>query len=393
MTDIFRSELKAWLQANAPVTMCTPMPPSEVVWGGSKGTFPHPDSAVWLEAMSGRGYTAPRWPVDYGGAGLDDEQAAVLAEELAAIGARAPLWSFGLWMLGPVLLEYGTEAQKRRFLPPIARGEVRWCQGYSEPGAGSDLASLRMRAEDRGDHWLINGQKVWTSYADEADWIFCLVRTEPEAGKHKGISFILVDMASPGVSVRPIELISGSSPFCETFFDDVVVPKENLVGKRGEGWTIAKKLLEYERQNVSAIGFGGDGTVTLPSLAFRRGLCSDDGRIKDPVLRDKVTRLMMDEQAVALLTQQAQAHADAGVPGFGTSIVKYASARLNQARDDLAMDLLGMDGAGWSGEDFEPEVLSMSRAWLRSKGNSIEGGTSEIQLNVLAKHALNLPGN
>jgi alkylation response protein AidB-like acyl-CoA dehydrogenase len=390
MSD-FRAEARAWIAANLPAAMATPMPEEELPWGGANPHFANPDARLWLDRMVEKGWTAPAWPQEYGGGGLSAADAAVLAEELAAAGARPALFSFGLWMLGPVLMEYGTPEQQARFLPPIVRGEARWCQGYSEPGAGSDLASLRLKAEDKGDHWLLNGQKTWTSYADEADWIFCLVRTDPDVPKHKGISFILVDMTTPGVSTRPIRLISGSSPFCETFFDDVRVPKENLVGPLNGGWAIAKKLLQYERQNVSAVGFGGDRSVTVADLARRIIGVDEDGHIADPVLRDRIARQAMMEEAVNLATQQAQIEVNSGRAGASSSVIKYASAKANQDRHELALEVLGLDAAGWSGEAFAPGDLLETRKWLRSKGNSIEGGTSEINLNVLAKNILGLP--
>jgi alkylation response protein AidB-like acyl-CoA dehydrogenase len=217
-----------------------------VCWGGRKFRFSSPAQKLWLERMAERGWTVPTWPRAYGGAGLSALQAKVLAQEMRALNCRSPLNSFGIWMLGPALLQFGTEAQKLEHLPPIARGEIRWCQGYSEPNAGSDLASLATRAEDGGDHFVVNGQKIWTSYADKADWIFCLVRTSTDS-KHNGISFVLFDMASPGVRTQPILLISGASPFCETFFDNVRVEKRNLVGTLNKGWDVAKYLLGHER--------------------------------------------------------------------------------------------------------------------------------------------------
>jgi alkylation response protein AidB-like acyl-CoA dehydrogenase len=293
-------------------------------------------------------------------------------------------------MLGPVLLEFATEEQRQRFLPPIARGEIRWCQGYSEPGAGSDLASLRTRAEDHADHWVVNGQKIWTSYADQADWIFCLVRTDPGGPKHAGISFLLIDLQTPGVSTRPIGLISGGSPFCATFFDNVRVPKDNLVGVQNAGWSIAKKLLQYERQNISAAGFGGDRSVRLESLA-KAFVGETGGAIAHPVLRARIASQAMYEHAVELTTKRAQLETDSGKVGAASSVVKYASAKTNQDRHELAMEILGLEGLGWSGAGFEPAHLLETRKWLRSKGNSIEGGTSEINLNVIAKRVLGLP--
>lgn len=266
--DAFRAETRAWLEANYPPSLNAPMGEDEAPWGGRKMVWKNPDAKLWLDRMAQKGWTAPMWPTEYGGGGLSKAQNKVLEQELRRLKARPALMSFGIWMLGPVLLEYATEEQKQRFLPQIVRGETRWCQGYSEPGAGSDLAALQTKCEDKGDHYLINGQKVWTSYADQADWIFCLVRTDTSK-KHEGISFVLFDMTSPGVEARPIKLISGSSPFCETFFDNVKVPKDQLVGKLNGGWDIAKRLLQYERQNISASGFGG-GAASARSRRPRR---------------------------------------------------------------------------------------------------------------------------
>jgi len=387
----FRSMVREWLAMHLPASMRTPMPEDEMPWGGRKTRSPHPDTERWLQAMAAQGWTAPTWPREYGGAGLSADQAAVLREELARLQARPALFSFGLWMLGPVLLEFADEAQKRRFLPPIARGEIRWCQGYSEPGAGSDLASLKLRAVDHGDHWRVSGQKVWTSYADKSDWIFALVRTDPTAARHLGISFLLIDLATPGITVRPIHLISGSSPFCETFFDDVRVPKDQLVGPLNGGWAIAKRLLEHERQNVAAGGFGADRSVTNVQLA-RRVLGGGAGEpLGDPVLREQLAGQAMFEEALALCTRRVQRSLDAGGAGPMSSVIKIASARANQERAELAVEILGMDAMGWSGDAFAAAAVAESRKWLRSKGHSIEGGTTEINLNVVAKRVLGLP--
>ena len=251
MLAAFRAETRAWLIANCPATMRTPMSEDDEVWGGRRPVFDHPDQKTWLERMAARGWTAPTWPREYGGGGLSPAEALVLSEEMRSLGCRRPLKSFGVWMLGPVLLEFASEEQKLEHIPRIVRGEIRWCQGYSEPGAGSDLASLAARAVPDGQDFVVSGHKIWTSHADRSDWMFCLVRTDPSAPKHDGISFLLIDMASPGITVRPIRLISGSSPFCETFFDEVRVPKKNLVGRPGAGWTIAKRLLQHERALIS----------------------------------------------------------------------------------------------------------------------------------------------
>jgi alkylation response protein AidB-like acyl-CoA dehydrogenase len=304
--------------------------------------------------------------------------------------------SFGLWMLGPVLLEYANEAQKQTHLRGIVGGEIRWCQGYSEPGAGSDLASLQTRCEDKGDHWLINGQKIWTSYANKADWCFCLVRTDT-AKKHEGVSFILIDMASKGVETRPIKLISGDSPFCETFFTDVKVPKENLVGKLNGGWEIAKRLLQYERQNISGGFVGGGGAAggaagDVVDIAKRELGVDASGALADADLRGRITKSRMDSKAFFLTLSRVAAESRASNgPSAATSIIKYAAATLAQERSELIVEALGARGLGWDGDAFTPAERQATRGWLRSKGNSIEGGTSEVNLNVIAKRVLNLP--
>ncbi|MDX2236802.1 MAG: acyl-CoA dehydrogenase family protein [Hyphomonadaceae bacterium] len=388
--ETFRSETRAWLEANCPPSMRTPMPEDEVVWGGRNGKFKNPDSKAWLDAMAARGWTAPTWPSAYGGGGLSAAQNTVLQEELRRIKARPPLFSFGLWMFGPVLLEYGNEEQKREHLPKIVRGEIRWCQGYSEPGAGSDLAGLQTRCEDKGDHYLINGQKVWTSYANEADWIFCLVRTDTKV-KHEGISFILFDMASPGVETRPIKLISGSSPFCETFFTDVKVPKENLVGKLNGGWEIAKRLLMYERQNISSSGFGG-GSGALPVEEIAKHYVGvENDKLADGDLRARIAAHKMYDRAFGLTVKRVQDMAKAGeAVGHLASVFKVGAATLNQEKTELVLESLGNRALGWSGDGFTKPEIAATRAWLRAKGNSIEGGTTEVNLNVVAKRVLGL---
>ena len=388
--ESFRIEIKEWLKANCPPSMRTAMPEEEQVWGGRKAEWVNPDSKIWMEKAAERGFTVPLWPKEYGGGGLSKEEAKILNQEMFRIHARPPLLSFGIWMLGPVLLEFGNEAQKKEHLPKIAQGAIRWCQGYSEPGAGSDLAGLQTKAEDKGDHYLVNGQKIWTSYADKADWIFCLVRTD-KTKKHEGISFLLIDMATKGVETKPIRLISGASPFCETFFTDVKVPKENLVHELNQGWVVAKRLLQYERQAISNFGgamFGGGGA--LEDLA--KDYCGEEeGRVADGGLREHVARHKMGSHAFMLTIRRTQEEAKAGGPSAATSILKYFGAEHNKDRYELLLDIMGMEGLGWEGAPFSEEQLDTTRGWLRSKGNSIEGGTSEIQLNVIAKRVLGLP--
>jgi alkylation response protein AidB-like acyl-CoA dehydrogenase len=388
--EAFRKETRAWLEANCPPAMRTPMGEDEVVWGGRNAKFSHPDSKAWLDAMASKGWTAPMWPKEYGGGGLHPSENQILQQELRAIKARPPLFSFGLWMFGPVLLEYGNEAQKKEHLPKIVRGEIRWCQGYSEPGAGSDLAGLQTRCEDKGDHYLINGQKVWTSYANEADWMFCLVRTDTSV-KHEGISFILFDMKTPGVETRPIKLISGSSPFCETFLTDVKVPKENLVGRLNGGWEIAKRLLMYERVNISAAGFGGGGGGLSLEEAALKYVGAAQGRIADADLRARIAQHKMFDKAFNLTVRRAQEEAKAGARvDHMASMFKVAAATLNQEKTELMLETLGNRGLGWGETGYEAGELKATKDWLRAKGNSIEGGTSEINLNVIAKRVLGL---
>jgi alkylation response protein AidB-like acyl-CoA dehydrogenase len=391
--EAFRTDTRKWLEANCPASMRTPMLDDEVVWGGRHASFKNPDSKLWLDRMGEKGWTAPEWPKEYGGGGLSRAEARVLEQELRRIKARPPLFSFGLWMFGPALLEFGNHEQKLRFIPDIVKGKIRWCQGYSEPGAGSDLAGLQTRCEDKGDHYLINGQKVWTSYADKADWIFCLVRTDTSV-KHEGISFILFDMKSPGVEARPIQLISGESPFCETFFTDVKVPKDQLVGRLNGGWDIAKRLLQFERSSISAGGFGGTGGSGIlgPEDYAKQQIGVDEsGRIADGDLRGRITDHKMYAKAFALTVQRQTEQAKAGqAVGHTASILKYGAAKMNQDRHELLIEALGTEGLGWEGEGFDRNAKKVTRQWLRSKGNSIEGGTSEINLNVIAKRVLGL---
>ena len=387
--EAFAAETRAWLAANCPADMRVPLDDDEDrCWGGRKWTFKSEGQRLWLERMAARGWTAPEWPKDYGGGGLSREELKILRREMAAIGARSPLNSFGIWMLGPALLKYGTEAQKKKYLPPIVRGEIRWCQGYSEPNAGSDLASLATRAEDMGDHFIVNGQKIWTSYADKADWIFCLVRTNPAAPKHKGISFVLFDMATPGVTTRPILLISGKSPFCETFFDNVRVEKENLVGERDKGWDVAKYLLTHEREMISGIGLPSGrplGQIAADMVG------SQNGVLADPLLRADIARFDVDAIAFQLALERFGDMAKAGQahPAL-SSMLKYYGAELNKRRHELAMSAGGSDALEWESE--RSRGGEAARSWLRTKANSIEGGTSEVQLGILAKRILELPG-
>lgn len=386
MSDLesFREEVRDWLDANCPAEMRRPMASeNDAVWGGKKTKYSEPQQ-LWLDRMASKGWTVPEWPTEYGGGGLDKAEAKVLRQEMQRIKARSPLQSFGIWMLGPALLKYGTHEQKLEHLPKIARGEIRWAQGYSEPNAGSDLAALMTKCEDKGDHYLINGQKIWTSYADQADWIFALVRTDFEAKKHEGISFILVDMDQPGVTTKPIKLISGKSPFCETFFDDARAEKHNVVGELNKGWTVAKYLLTHEREMIGGMGSGAmrpAGDVAVQMLGK-----DEHGRLADPLLRTDIVRLEIDGLAFMSTMERVSDEAKAGQGmGANSSVLKYYGTELNKRRLELMMDSVGQDGLEWGVDD------DVAANWLRTKGNSIEGGTSEVQLNIISKRILELP--
>jgi acyl-CoA dehydrogenase len=386
--DTFRTQTRAWLAENCPQSMRSPYATDEdLVWGGRNAKFVSEDQKLWLDRMASRGWTAPTWPAEYGGGGLDREHAKVLAEEMAHIHARPALESFGISMLGPALLKFGSDELKQQHLPPIVRGEIRWAQGYSEPNAGSDLASLQTRATDEGDHYVLNGSKIWTSYGDKGDWMFCLVRTDVDARKHEGISFVLLDMTTPGVTTKPIRLISGSSPFTETFFENARVEKNQVVGEVNKGWTVAKYLLTHEREMIGESGVASAGAESLSEIAISQ-FGTSNGKLSDSVLRSSVAKFEIDEACLALTINRAQDETKAGVSlGAVSSMFKYYGTELNMRRYELLMDLHGTEALAWESEDGG----LLPKSWLRTKGNSIEGGTSEIQLNIIAKRILNLP--
>ncbi len=393
MTDLdtFREETRSWLEANCPPEMREPMGEDDICWGGRKFEFSSPAQKQWLEVNAERGWTVPAWPKAYGGGGLSGPEQKVLAEEMKRINARPPLQSFGIWMLGPALLHFGSEEQKRHYLPQIARGEIRWCQGYSEPGAGSDLASLQTKGVNKGDHFEVTGQKIWTSYADKADWIFCLVRTEPDEKKHTGISFLLFDMETEGVSTKPIKLISGASPFCETFFDAAKVPSDQIVGERGQGWTIAKYLLTHEREMIG----GSDSAIFAKSdlisdAAQAIGL-DDAGRLDDPMMRAELGEFIVDEMAFDAHVAMTRSYMRAGNElGARSAELKYLGTELNKQRQSLRVAAGGADDLVWEGASND--AGQAAKDWLRSKANSIEGGTSEVMLSILSKAILKMPG-
>lgn len=397
MTELetFKQEVAAWLEENCPASMRKPIVSEEMVWGSSKLQFLNEDQKLWFERMRDRGWFAPSWPKEYGGGGLSPKEARVLETEMARLGCRQPQYNLGVWMLGPVLLEVGTHEQKLEHLVPMMRGEQRWCQGFSEPNAGSDLASLKTSArrvsDKQGEAYIVNGGKIWTSDGDKGDWMYALVRTSTEGKKQDGISFLLIDMKSPGVTVKPIELISGKSSFCQVFFDDVRVPVRQLVGKEGEGWSLAKKLLQHERAAMSKFTEGGAPSHDALKTALPY-MVDENGHVNEPVLRDKLASVLMDAQAFALthrrVTEKALARQDVSGP---SSIMKLVQTEQEVAKYELLEQTMGLRGLGWEGEDFSAEELDVCRAWLRSKSYTIAGGSSEVQLNIIAKRVLELP--
>lgn len=389
--EAFREEARSWLEENCPPSIRTPMPADEYPGGGRRANFKNPETKIWLDRMAEKGWVVPTWPKEYGGAGLDSAENRVLQDELNRINARPAHLGMGISMIGPALLEYGNDEQKAEHLPKIARGEIWWCQGYSEPNSGSDLASLQTKAVVDGDDYIINGQKVWTSGADNADWIFCLVRTDPKAPKHQGITFILFDMATPGVTVKPIKLISGLSPFCETFFEDVRASRKNVVGTVNDGWTVAKRLLEYERTSIGGGIGGGQRQRSVRDVALDY-IGKRNGKLADLDLRDDIVSQSMNDRAFGLTVRRnVEESKSTKAPSFASSMFKLYGTEQNKSRHELMLRAMGSQMLGWEGDGFKDEELTLTRAWLRTKANSIEGGTSEVQLNIIAKRVLGLP--
>lgn len=388
--DEFRAEARSWLEENCPVSIRNAAAAEDAQYTKKDRSG---DSLLWLERAAEKGWTAPTWPKKYGGGGLTPEENQVLTAEMKRIKAPIPLTGMSMTMIGPTLLEMGSEDQRERHLPPIIRGEAHWCQGYSEPNAGSDLANLQTRAEDKGDHFIINGSKIWTSGATHADWMFCLVRTDPNVQKQKGISFVLFPMTDPGVSLRPIRLISGSSPFCQVFFDNVVAKKEDMVGNINEGWTVGKRLLQYER---SSIGGGMSDRFNLgSSLADKakeyRG--DENGQLNDPVLAQQIVQQEINDAAFALTGQRLVEETMAGqTPGFATSMMKYYGSEMMKAKTELMVSIMGPNALGWEDEEnFSDIERAVNSAWLFSKAITIAGGCSEVQLDIISKRILELP--
>ena len=379
----FRAEARAWIEENLPPGL---RGASTVFNGGRKTPTITPDSLRWAEVCYERGYTAPTWPKEYGGAGMTTDEQKVLREEMLAANAPLPLGGHGLTMIGPTLLEYGTEDQKSRHLPNIASGTYRWCQGYSEPNSGSDLASLQTRADDHGDHYLVNGSKIWTTGAHYADWMFCLVRTNFDVPKWEGISMVLFPMSDPGITVKTITLINGSKEFCQCFFDDVVVPKIDLVHRENQGWAVGKRLLQHERMPAAQ----RTAPPALDAIA-KRYVGEADGKIGDAATREDVLGINMDVRALQLTQRRAAEEREGATPTFVTSMFKYYNSELVTRHMETLTRMCGTQGLGWEGAAFTDEELANTRAWLRVKAGTIAAGSSEIQLNIIAKRVLGLP--
>ncbi len=382
MSDLetFKQDVKEFLAKNLP----------EHLRFGNKPGLPENDLKKWFDAMAGQGWVTPDWPEKYGGAGLDKKFTAALRKELRAVDAPSPSHP-GISMLGPTLLELGTEEQRREHLPKIARNETYWCQGFSEPGAGSDLASLQTRAESDGDEYVINGSKIWTSGAHKADWMFCLTRTDPDAPKHQGISFILLNMDQPGIEVAPLKLIDGSSEFNQVFLEGARASASDVVGELNSGWSVAKRLLQHERSTDIHDVIIFEAKETINEL-LKREVGMKHGQLADPTLRERLAAHQIDARALGLTMRRAAEEAKAGQQGRDlTSFGKYRWGDMEKEMHDLAMVAAGTGSLGWEGPGFLPSQLQWTREWLFTRSHSIWGGTHEIQKNLIAKRALDIP--
>ncbi len=391
--DSFRSEARSWLETNFPRSLVGRASEYMVVEGEVRIEG---DALAWRQALASKGWGTPTWPREYGGGGLSQIEARVLQEEMSSVGAFNPiplLAGMGVTMVGPTILEYGTEDQKQRHLPGIASGEIRWCLGYSEPNAGSDLASLQTRAEDKGDYWEINGQKVWTSGADISDWCGALVRTDSKVAKRDGISFVMLTMKQPGVRTRPIRLISGASPFCETYFDNARAEKTDLLGKLNDGWTVGKRLLQHERASQTGGNPAAGGRAeSLQDMAKRYVGADEAGRLSDPDLRIRIANHLMSAKAHNLTLGRiaAEARGKASVTA-AASILKNSATNVAQTRSELTLEIMGHQGVGWEGEEFTGQEKETVKTWLFGKAMSIYGGSFEVQNNIISKNILGLP--
>jgi alkylation response protein AidB-like acyl-CoA dehydrogenase len=384
----FRDELRGWLAANVPGDYGTP------AWPEPADQLARLEVARdWARALYRGGWAAPSWPAQYGGRNATPMQQFLFYEEMAAHRTPVPPTIIGIGMAGPVIMHYGTEAQRSRFVARMLSADEIWCQGFSEPNAGSDLANLGTSAVARGDHYLVNGQKIWTSFGAIADWCLLLVRTDPAAPKHQGLSCLLVDMHSPGVDVRPIRQITGESEFSEIFFTNVAVPKENLLGREHEGWRVAITTLMHERTNIAALVYAGFKRELRDVVGLTRRL-TRNGRplAEDPVVRSRLVHFYAVAETMRLNNLRMRVGKNASDdPGPIGSIFKLTWATSNQAMQGLAAEVLGPDAELLSGPGAERgDRGAWLKRYLRSLANSIEGGTSEILRNIIAERILGL---
>ncbi len=391
--EAFRAEARAWVEENFPPSLAGKgMGMEGELDGDTKADF-----ELWRARLGEKGWGAPTWPQEYGGAGLSHPQAKVVSEEISRVGGLNPipaLAGMGITMVGPTLLEYGTDDQKARHLPATARGEVRWCLGLSEPNAGSDLASLATKAEDKGDYFQLNGQKIWTSGADISHWCGALVRTDPSAPKHKGISFVMLPMDQEGVETRPIRLISGASPFCETFFNDARAEKSDLLGDLNDGWSVVKRLLQHERQSQTSAGspMASAKSKAIQDVAKEYAGTDDSGALADGDLRSRLVNHLMDARSHSLTVRRITAEAKGQVKvSAAASILKNSATRISQTKSELTLEIMGAQGLGWEGAEFTAEEKNTVREWLWGKAISIYGGSFEVQKNIISKNILGLP--
>ncbi len=386
----FRDDVRTWLASNLSPRLSTKVRKAQ--------RLTKADYDEWHALLATRGWMAWHWPVEFGGTGWTPVQKHIFEEEMIAAGAPR-IMPFGVNMLGPVLIRYGTQAQKDYYLPRILAGTDWWAQGYSEPGAGSDLASLKARAVRDGEHYIVNGQKTWTTLAHFADRIFCLVRTDPNAPKRQqGISFLLIDMNSPGIEVRPIITLEGERDVNEVFFTDVRVPVENLVGEENDGWTVAKYLLNYERTGIAGVGFSRLALTKIKKISATE---RKDGRplAEDPLFAARTARLEIDLLAMEIFNLRVVAAAGEGkLPGAESSLLKIKGTQIHQETTDLMRRAVGPYAApdlpeafdeGWNGKAPGPDyALPLARSYFNMRKSSIYGGSNEIQRNIVAKHLL-----
>jgi alkylation response protein AidB-like acyl-CoA dehydrogenase len=367
----FRDEVRAWLKANAPKSDAAESSQEKLI----------SNRRAWQKKLYEAGYVGITWPKEYGGRGGDFMDQLIFNDEMIVAQAPDPINVIGLGMGGPVVITHGTEEQKKRYLPPLLSAEEIWCQGFSEPDAGSDLSGLQTRAEDKGDHYLVNGQKVWTTLAHIAKWCMLLTRERKEENPRHGLTYLLVDMESPGVEVRPLVQITGDAEFNEIFFKDVKVPKSQILGEAGEGWTVAMTTLLHERGTLG-MALATRAQITAAELAeHTRKL----GRGSDPLVRQKVAQYTIEARALQLNGYRAlTAMKRNGIPGPEGSILKLMWSELNQRMAETAVDVAG--AAGQVGE-----TSGWKYQFLRSRANTIEAGTSEVLRNILAERVLGLP--